>query len=143
MDGKVNRLNILLPLTRVILLIVPILTLMVRSMVAAILMYNAGLAILFTANLPRGTFDFLVETAAPLYQGQREPDVHDRREAIGSFSPHLEQMRILAWALTPQFGQDTAMPSVVRVGWGIALRKVRPWGLLARYRGGGLRGDFG
>ena len=61
-DGKISRLNTLIPLIRVIILIVPIIVMYLRTIVAAILMYIAYLAILFTGNIPKGMFDFILET---------------------------------------------------------------------------------
>jgi len=61
-DGKINRLDTLIPLIRVIKLIVPIIIMYLRAIVSAILMYIAPLAILFTGNYPKGMFDFVVET---------------------------------------------------------------------------------
>lgn len=61
-NGQINRLDTLIPLIRVIKMIVPIIIMYLRSIVAAILMYIAPLAILFTGNYPKGMFDFVVET---------------------------------------------------------------------------------
>lgn len=61
-DGKISRLNTLIPLIRVIIMIVPIIIMYIRTIVASILMYIAYLAILFTGSIPKGMFDFILET---------------------------------------------------------------------------------